>query len=90
MYIDVALINDFLHRYPDELASILEDAIELCGVWYPALESVQAEWEDFDATLEEVCSVMYFIVEGNSMKFTNPDVFWEDLEKYMNGKMEEI
>lgn len=90
MYIDTGLIIDFKKRYPCHSIKVLEDAIEVCGVWYPALESVQAEWEDFDATLEEVCSVMYFIVEGNSIKFTNPDVFWEDLEKYMNGKMEEI
>lgn len=85
MYIDVALINDFLHRYPDELASILEDAIEVCGVWYPALESVQAEWEDFNATLEEVCSVMYFVVNQNIIWFANPDNLWEDIDEYMSS-----
>jgi len=81
MYIDVALINDFQKRYPNVALSYLEDILEYCGVWYSA-EGIRAESEDFDMTLEEICSVYYFIVDKNKIKFANPDALWEDIVEY--------
>lgn len=81
MYIDAALTNDWQKRYPNVAISYLEDVLEYCGTWYPA-EGIKAETEDFDMTLEEIASVYYFIIEGNEIKFTNPDELWEDIEEY--------
>ena len=85
MYIDVSLIDDFKKRFPNRLASELVEVINNCGFWYPSVTSVQAEWEDFTMTLEEICSVYYFIIEKNSIKFVSPESFWDDVDEYLNG-----
>ena len=85
MYIDGDLIRDFNKRYPHKFIDEIKDRIEDCGFWYPSITSVQAEWEDFDATLEEICSVYYFIIEKNKMKFVSPESFWDDVDEYLNG-----
>lgn len=85
MYIDVSLIDDFKKRFPNRLASELEEVINNCGFWYPSVTSVQAEWEDFTMTLEEICSVYYFIIEKDSIKFVSPESFWDDVDEYLNG-----
>lgn len=84
MYIDVALIDDFKKRYPSMFTSQLEDIIEQCGVW-STIGSAQAALEDFDITLEELCSIYYFIIEKNKMFFVNPDEFWNDVEEYFSS-----
>jgi hypothetical protein len=85
MYIDGDLIRDFNKRYPHKFIDEIKDRIEDCGFWYPSIASVQAEWEDFDATLEEICSVYYFIIEENKIKFVSPESFWDDVNEYLNG-----
>ena len=85
MYIETSLIIDFKKRYPEHHSCILEEAIEECGIWYPSATAVRAEWEDDDATLEEICSVMYMIVVNNIMWFAKPDPLWEDIEEYMTS-----
>lgn len=85
VYIDVSLIDDFKKRYPDHHSGILDDIIEECGIWYPSLTAVRAEWEDWDATLEEVCGAMYFVINQNIIWFTSPDSLWEDIDEYMSS-----
>ena len=86
MYIDVALIDDFQKRYPNIfIGSDIENIIEECGIWYPTIDSVRAEWEDFDASLEEICSTYYFIIDKNKFRFVSPETFWPDVEEYLNG-----
>ncbi len=82
MYIDVALIDDCKKRYP-AFQFKLEEFIENCGLWLPSPDSVRAEWEDFDASLEEICSTYYFIIEDNKMLFCSPDIFWDDVSDYV-------
>lgn len=84
MYIDVALINDFMKRYPSILTSQLEDIIEQCGVWSTVGNS-RALMEDFEITLEELCNIYYFVIEKNKMFFVNPDEFWDDVEEYFSS-----
>ena len=72
MYIDVALINDFQKRYPNVYVSVIE-------------EIFRAETEDFEMTLEEICSVYYYIIDKNTIKFCNPDQLWEDIEEYLKS-----
>lgn len=86
MYIDVALIDDFKKRYG--YRHDLELFIENCGVWFPSIEKVREEWEEPDATLEEICSVYYFIVDGDNILFTPPSEFWEDADEFIK-EMEE-
>lgn len=85
VYIDMSLIDDFKKRYPDHHTGILDDIIEECGIWYPSVTSVQAEWEDFTATLEEVCGAMYFVINQNTIWFASPDGLWEDIDEYMSS-----
>lgn len=85
VYIDVSLIQDFKKRYPGHHTGILDDIIEECGIWYPSVTSVQAEWEDFTATLEEICGTMYFVINQNTIWFTSPDGLWEDIDEYMSS-----
>ena len=80
MYIDVALINDFEKHYPNKWSSVLEDLIEKCGIWYSA-DGIRAESEDFEMTLEEICSVYYFVVDKNKIRFCSPNQLWEDIEE---------
>lgn len=82
MYIDVALINDFQKRYPNVYVSVIEEILEECGIWYSA-NGIRAETEDFEMTLEEICSVYYYIIDKNTIKFCNPDQLWEDIEEYL-------
>jgi len=85
VYIDVSLIDDFKKRYPNHHTGILDDIIEECGIWYPSLTAVRAEWEDWNATLEEVCGAMYFVINKNTIWFTSPDSLWEDIDEYMSS-----
>ena len=81
----ILLIDDFKKRYPDHHTGILDDIIEECGIWYPSLTAVRAEWEDWEATLEEVCGAMYFVINQNIIWFTSPDSLWEDIDEYMSS-----
>ena len=83
MYIDVALIDDFGKRYTNKSISLIEDLLEECGIWYSA-DGIRAEREDFDMTLEEICSVYYFIIDENSIKFASPEQLWEDISEYLS------
>lgn len=83
MYIDVALIDDFNKKYPQYLGSELEKILNECGIWYSA-DGIRAETEDFEMSLEEICSVYYFIINKNKIKFCSPDQLWEDIEEYLN------
>lgn len=85
MYIDVALIDDFQKKYPNTFISDIEKIIDECGIWYPTIDSVRAEWEDFEASLEEICSTYYFIIDKNKFRFVSPLTFWSDVEEYLNG-----
>ena len=84
MYIDVALTNDFMKRYPRSWQISLEDIIEECGIWYSA-DGIRAECEDFEMSLEEIYSAYYFVIEENKMFFVNPDVFWDDVEEFFSS-----
>lgn len=86
MYIDTSLIIDFQKRYPCHSIKILKDALEEeCGVWYSGLTEVKLEWDNPEATLEEVCNTMYFIIHKNIISFTNPDDLWDDIEEYITS-----
>lgn len=85
MYMDTSLIVDFKKRYPSHSIEVLKDALEECGIWHPGLTAVRLEWDDPDATLEEVCDTMYFIIQKDIMSFANPDDLWVDIEDYMDS-----
>ena len=84
MYIDVALIDDFRKRYPSHYEISIEKILEECGIWC-TIASTRAKNEDPDITLEEICSVYYFAIEGNKIFFCNPDEFWDDVEEYFSS-----
>ena len=79
MYIDKSLIALCEERYGKNFD--INKAIECCGIWY-SLEGVRAEWEDFDATLEEVISEYYFIIEENKILFCSPEQFISDCDEW--------
>ena len=86
MYIDADLIR-YLEKENFRSTDVVE-VIEECGIWY-SFEGVKAEWEDFDATLEEVMSEYYFVVDGNKIFFCSPEEFIDDCERVevINGKL---
>jgi len=82
---DTGLIIDFKGRYPSHSIEVLEDALEECGIWHPGLTAVRLEWDEPEATLEEICSAMYYIIKKNIIWFVNPDDLWSDIEEYMSS-----
>ena len=83
MYIDVALIDEFNKKYGNKLTSSLEILLLRCGIWF-SIDGIRAEQENFDLTLEEVCSEYYFIIDNNDIKFASPEQLWEDMEEYLS------
>lgn len=80
MYIDENLINTFRKRYGEKYN--IEEAIEECGVWSTA-DGIRFEWEDFEATLEEIMDEYYFIVERNKIFFCSPEQFINDCDEWI-------
>ncbi len=83
MYIDYGLIEDFKRRYPSKLVSTLNVLLLRCGIWLSA-DGIRAEQEDFSMSLEEICSVYYYIIDENEIKFASPEQLWEDMEEYLS------
>lgn len=85
MYIDPELIND-VRKNISENANI-KQLIEICGRWL-SYRGIQAEWEDFDCTVEDVMSECYYIVEDNKILYCMVEEFLSDcccIIKRLNG-----
>lgn len=78
MYVDPALIDAFKSKYGNK-KDIME-ALDNCGIWY-SLDSIRAEEEDFDKTLEETMTDYYYIIIDNKIKFCSPEQFLQDCDE---------
>ena len=83
MYIDLALQKAVEHRHGKV---DLERLVEECGIWYPSPDAVRAEQEDFEMTLEEIFSEMYYVIIDNKFHFVSPNEFLDDVNKYIHGE----
>lgn len=85
MFIDLELVDEFNRKYKDKPKYFPSLTVLLlrCGIWFSA-DGIRAEQENFDLTLEEICSEYYFIIDENTMKFASPEQLWEDMEEYLS------
>ena len=85
MFIDLELVDEFNRKYKDKSKYFPSLTVLLlrCGIWFSA-DGIRAEQENFDLTLEEICSEYYFIIDENTMKFASPEQLWEDMEEYLS------
>ena len=87
IYIDPELIND-IRNYVSKDANIKE-LIDNCGRWL-SYRGIQAEWEDFGCTIENVMSDCYYIVENNKIHYCMVDEFLCDSINFLKQQNEEL
>ena len=80
MIIDKELV-DYVHTtFGKDIDA--EKIVENCGIWC-SLDGIRAEWEYFEATLEEVMEETYFIVQDNKMFFCSSSQIFEDIAEFI-------
>lgn len=86
MYIEEELFNWIDKRCNKANFGITEDGImdilENCGIW-SSFEGIKYETEDFNMALEDCFRNYWYIVDDDRIRFTDPDSFAEDLDKYL-------
>ena len=86
MYIEDELW-DWIERrceraYMGVTQKLIEEIIEECGIWF-SFDGIRYETENFDMTIEDCCREYWYIIDGNKIKFTNADIFAEELDDYL-------
>lgn len=79
MYIDPELEDYITMNYG--IGIDIEKIVENCGIWY-TLDGIKAEWEEYEATLEEIVLETYFIIEDNKMLFCTSEIL-DDIKDYI-------
>lgn len=87
MFIDPELVIYIEKNYGYNID--IDKVVENCGIWC-SLDGIKAEWEDFEATLEDVISDTYFIVEDNKMLFCTVNNILEDIDMFLCNGINEI
>lgn len=86
MYLEEELFNWIENRVrkSDRVFNFedLRDIVEDVGVWY-SFEGIRYEVEDPEMTLEDCFREYWWIIDGNSIRFTNADSFSENLDEYL-------
>lgn len=86
MYIDPELVDYIIMNYGTKVD--INKIVENCGIWC-TLDGIRAEWEAFEATLEDVITDTYFIVEDNKMFFCAVSNIIDDIDTFITrGKHE--
>lgn len=86
MYIDPELIDYITKNYGKNID--IEKIIEHCGIWY-SFEDIKKEWEDYEATLEDIVSDTYFIIEENKILFCSVNNILDDIDIFITGGINE-
>ena len=87
MFIDPELVCYIEKNYGYNID--VDKIVENCGIWCTA-DAIRADWEDFEATLEDIISDTYFIVEDNKMLFCSVNNILEDIDMFITGGINEI
>ena len=82
MIVDKELV-DYIHTTFGKDIDV-EKIVENCGIWC-SLDGIRAEWEYFEATLEDVMEETYFIVQDNKMFFCSSSQIFEDIAEFIEN-----